>query len=54
VIYERVTGHGESSAAAYQALIDACGSGTLYQRLENEAFVGGELRDVCLRDAASE
>lgn len=51
VTFRRVTGHGDSAAAAYQQLIDAC-DGTLYERIEDERFVGGEMRSVCLADAA--
>jgi hypothetical protein len=50
VQYRRVTGQGASAAAAYQAMIDAC-DGTLYERIEDERFVGAEMRNVCLADA---
>ncbi|HWB79300.1 MAG TPA: hypothetical protein VG755_30270 [Nannocystaceae bacterium] len=52
VSYHRVTSHGESAAGAYQALIDAC-DGTLYERIEAESFVGGDMRNVCMPDAGA-
>jgi hypothetical protein len=50
--YERVTGHGATAAEAYQHLLDGC-RGTIYERLEDERFVGGEMKNVCLDEAAA-
>jgi hypothetical protein len=51
VSYERVTGQGDTAAAAYDDMLRRC-DGTIYERLEDERFVGGEMKNVCLREGS--
>lgn len=50
VKFERVTGQGTSSAAAYEDMLRKC-NGRIYERIENDGFVGGEMKNVCASDA---
>lgn len=51
VSFEHLTGQGTTAAAAYDDLLRKC-DGRLYERIEGETFVGGEMKSVCMSDAA--
>jgi hypothetical protein len=51
VDYERVTGKGATAAEAYEDMLGHC-SGTIYETIEDERFLGGEMKNVCLREGS--
>jgi hypothetical protein len=50
VTFERVTGQGSSVAAAYEDMVRKC-DGRIYERIEEDQFIGGEMKSVCVSDA---
>jgi len=50
VKYERITSSGATAAEAYERLNNACRD-TIYERIEGQSMVGGEMKNVCIREA---
>jgi hypothetical protein len=50
--YERITSSGTTAAEAYERLNNACRD-TIYERVEGQRMVGGEMKNVCIREAGS-
>jgi hypothetical protein len=48
IIFRYVVGEGRSAAQAYKQLVDACDDGRLYESMDGERFVGGDMRSSCL------
>src|SRR5688500_8923980 len=49
VTFDEVTGQGSTAAAAYEDMRRKC-DGRLYERLEDERFIGGDMKSTCMRD----
>ena len=52
VDYDRVTGHGPTAAEAYEDMLRSC-HGTIYERLEDNRFVGGDMKSTCISEAGA-